>query len=468
MEMTADTIFALASGSGRAGVAVFRLSGPRAGTVVKLLCGGDLPRPRYASLRWLSEPGREGPANEVGASDRPRREQDGARIDQGLVIWFPGPASFTGEDVAEFHLHGGVAVVSAFAAMLARMEGVRVAEAGEFTRRAFDNGKLDLTEVEGLADLIGAETEMQRRQALRQLGGGLTELCGRWREELVAAAAFLTAEIDFADEELPDGVGDEGVRRLAALRADIERHLADSNRGEILRRGVRVAILGVPNAGKSSLLNRLARREVAIVSSEAGTTRDIIEVHLDLAGMPVIALDTAGLRAAENAVEQEGVRRALAAAEEADIRLLLLDGESWPEFRNALQGVAIEGAMVVVSKADMLSHGVCDAVRERGWLPLSAKTGEGVDALLELLSGRISAEFAVGDGGVLTRSRHRAHLRDCLDCLEQAAGAARQGGAVELIAEDVRRAGLALGRITGQVDVEDILDVVFGEFCIGK
>ncbi len=453
MEMAADTIFALASGAGRAGVAVFRLSGPQAGAVVKRLCGGDLPRPRQATLRWLIDPAEKG---------------EGARIDQGLVIWFPGPASFTGEDVAEFHLHGGIAVVNGFAATLVGIEGVRAAEAGEFTRRAFDNGKLDLAEVEGLADLIGAETEMQRRQALRQLGGGLTELCGRWREELVAAAAFLTAEIDFADEELPEGVGEEGLRRLSALRADIERHLADSNRGEILRRGVRVAILGVPNAGKSSLLNRLARREVAIVSSEAGTTRDIIEVHLDLGGLPVIALDTAGLRAAENAVEQEGVRRALAAAEEADIRLLLLDGQSWPEFGGALQGVAREGAMVAVSKADMLSAAACDAIREKGWLPLSAKTGDGVDQLLELLAGRIATEFAVGDGGVLTRQRHHAHLRDCLDCLEAAACAAAAGGEVELIAEDVRRAGLALGRITGRVDVEDILDVVFGEFCIGK
>lgn len=456
MEMAADTIFALASGTGRAGVAVFRLSGPRARAVAGRLCGGELPRPRQAALRWFTDPAREG---------------EDARIDQGLLIWFPGPASFTGEDVAEFHLHGGLAVVSAFAATLAGIGGVRAAEAGEFTRRAFDNGKLDLTEVEGLADLIGAETEMQRRQALRQLGGGLAELCGRWREELVAAAAFLTAEIDFADEELPDGVGDEGVRRLSALRADIQRHLADSNRGEILRRGVRVAILGVPNAGKSSLLNRLARREVAIVSSEAGTTRDIIEVHLDLGGMPVIALDTAGLRAAENAVEQEGVRRALAAAAEADIRLLLLDGQSWPEFGGELEGVVtIEGAMIAVSKADTLSRAACEVIREKGWLPLSAKTGEGMDKLLALLSERIAAEFAVGDGGVLTRLRHRAHLRDCLDCLDQAAAAAaaEKGGEVELIAEDVRRAGLALGRITGRVDVEDILDIVFGEFCIGK
>ncbi|HBF97779.1 MAG TPA: tRNA uridine-5-carboxymethylaminomethyl(34) synthesis GTPase MnmE, partial [Alphaproteobacteria bacterium] len=240
-----ETIFALASGSGRAGVAVFRLSGPRAGAVLRLVTGGELPVPRQAVLRWLCDPAM---AVEAG------------RIDQALVIWFPGPASFTGEDVVEFHLHGGLAVMTAFATALGRIEGVRTAEAGEFTRRAFENGKLDLTEVEGLADLIGAETEMQRRQALRQLGGGLAELCAQWREALVAAAAFLTAEIDFADEELPDGVGDEGIRRLSALRAEIGRHLADDMRGEVLRRGVRVAILGAPNAGKSSLLNKLARR----------------------------------------------------------------------------------------------------------------------------------------------------------------------------------------------------------------
>lgn len=448
-----ETIFALASGSGRAGVAVFRLSGPRAGAVLRLVTGGELPVPRQAVLRWLCDPAIAGEAG---------------RIDQALVIWFPGPASFTGEDVVEFHLHGGLAVMTAFAAALGQIEGVRTAEAGEFTRRAFENGKLDLTEVEGLADLIGAETEMQRRQALRQLGGGLAELCAQWREALVAAAAFLTAEIDFADEELPDGVGDEGVRRLSALRAEIGRHLADDMRGEVLRRGVRVAILGAPNAGKSSLLNKLARREVAIVSNEAGTTRDIIEVHLDLGGMPVIALDTAGLRETENAIEQEGVRRARQAAEQADMQLILLDGENWPHMGTEFESLWSDAALICVNKADMLTTADREAIGAKGWLAVSATTGEGVDALLDTLSGRIRAEFAVGDGGVLTRARHRRHLQECLDFLDQAAFAAVDDGEVELIAEDVRLAGQALGRITGRVDVEDILDVVFGEFCIGK
>lgn len=448
-----DTIFALASGSGRAGVAVFRLSGARAGDVLRRVTGADLPPPRQAVLRWLSDP-------ETGG--------EAGRIDQALVLWFPGPASFTGEDVAEFHLHGGIAVMTAFAAALDAAEGVRAAEAGEFTRRAFENGKLDLTEVEGLADLIGAETEMQRRQALRQLGGGLADLCAHWREQLVAAAAFLTAAIDFADEELPEGVGDEGISRLGTLRAEIGRHLADNKRGEILRRGVRIAILGLPNAGKSSLLNKLARREVAIVSNEAGTTRDIIEVHLDLGGLPVILLDTAGLRETADSVEQEGVRRAREAAEQADMQLILLDGESWPELDLEFEGIRAEAALVCVNKADMLTGAAKQAIAANGWLAVSAKTGQAIDALLETLSGRIRADFAVGDGGILTRARHRRHLQDCLDFLDQAALTADKRGEVELIAEDVRLAGQALGRVTGRVDVEDILDVVFGEFCIGK
>ena len=450
------TIFAPATAAGRAAIAVVRLSGPRAGGVLAGLCAKPpawRPRARRATRARLIDP----------------RSQDA--LDAALVLWFPGPASFTGEDMAELHLHGGRAVLARVLAALGRCEGLRLATPGEFTRRAFDAGKLDLTEVEGLADLVAAETEAQARQALRQLSGELGRLYESWRARLVRALAHAEAEIDFPDEDLPAGLI-AGLRpELAALIRHIEAHLADDRRGERLRDGVSIAIIGPPNAGKSSLLNALARREAAIVSTVAGTTRDVIEVHLDLGGYPAIVADTAGLRfmtATSNddhaAIEREGMRRALARADAADLKLLLLDASTLAEDQPldpALARLVDRRTLVVVNKIDLAS-GSTPSSRWR----ISVKTGAGVSELISALSAEVAALLAVEDSAapVLTRARHREALEACLAALRRAVAA----DAAELFTEDLRLAARALGRITGRVGVDDILDIVFKEFCLGK
>lgn len=437
------TIFALASGLGRAGVAVLRLSGPGAGAALLKLSGrAVLPVSRQATLAEL---------------------KDGAGvIDRGLVLWFPGPASFTGEDVAELHLHGGPAVVRAAGDALLTL-GLRPAEPGEFSKRAFLNGKLDLTEAEGLADLVAAETEAQRKQALRQMDGALGTLYENWRRALVVSLARLEAEIDFPDEEDVPGESVAAIGPvLRTTAAEIAAHLADDRRGERLREGVEITILGPPNAGKSSLINILSQREAAIVSAEAGTTRDVVELHLDLGGYPVVLADTAGLRETRNAVEAEGVRRARARAERADLRLVVIEaGETLaPEIAALLD----QDAILVVNKIDLAAPLSVDV----GPVPVyavSAQTGEGLAALVEGLTAAVRARLETASTApAITRARHRSALEDC----RAAIGRALDGGAPELVAEDVRLSARALGRITGRVDVEDVLDVVFREFCIGK
>ena len=441
MALSVDTICALASAPGRAGVAVIRISGPAAGAALRALCG-PLPAPRHASLRKLKHPG------------------SGELLDRGLVLWLPGPASFTGEDMAELHIHSGRAVIGGVIGALQSLPSMRLAEPGEFARRAFENGKLDLTEVEGLADLIAAETEAQARQALSQAEGGARALYESWRDELVKAQALAEAGLDFADEA--DVAADAAVQAdaiVAKLLASISRHLQD-RRGERLRDGYRIVIAGAPNAGKSSLLNALARRDVAIVSEEAGTTRDIIEVHLDLGGLPVIVTDTAGLREAEGAVEAEGIKRALARAGEADLVLWVVDATApqWdaPDTRIA----AKTGKVSVLNKVDLVkSPQIADG------LAVSAKTGEGVAALVELLADRVRDSLAVGEPAIVTRARHRAELEAACLALERFRG---ERGGPELKAEELRLAARHLGRLTGRIDVEEVLGAIFAEFCIGK
>jgi tRNA modification GTPase len=438
------TIYALSSGHGKAGVAVIRMSGPDAGGVLAALAGA-IPPARAATLRTLREP------------------RTGAILDHSLIIWFPAPASFTGEDVAELQVHGGRAVIEAVLRALGAMDGLRPAEPGEFARRAFENGKLDLTEAEGLADLIDAETEAQRQQALRQSSGALRAVYDGWRLRLVGALAAIEAELDFSDEgDVPDAVAARSRALVGALRDEIAAHLADKRGGEILRDGLHVVIAGPPNAGKSSLMNALARRDVAIVSEQAGTTRDVIEVRLDLGGFPVILTDTAGIREAAGAVEQEGIRRALERARNADLVLWLRDatdpGSAAPETLRA------EGAprlIEVVNKVDL-----APASLGGGVLPLSVKTSEGLDSLIARLAEAVREAADVGESPAITRARHRRELER---------GAAALGrflagdfGELELRAEDLRQAATALGRLTGRVDVEDILDRIFSEFCIGK
>ncbi|RKS85568.1 tRNA uridine-5-carboxymethylaminomethyl(34) synthesis GTPase MnmE [Sphingosinicella microcystinivorans] len=426
------TIFSLSSGRPPAGVAVVRVSGPAAGAAL-LALGGRVPPPRRATLVRLRDAG--------------------TAIDDALVLWFPAPGSFTGEDVAELHVTGGPAVVAALLRALGTVEGLRPAEPGEFTRRAFDNGKLDLTEAEGLADLIDAETEAQRCQALRQASGGLRTRAESWHARLLSVLAETEAALDFSDDEedvstrLVEGEGPE----IMALVREMEDHLGNYHFAERLRRGLTIVLLGAPNAGKSSLINALAKRDVAIVSPEAGTTRDLIEVHLDLGGVAATLVDTAGLRDAAGAVEAEGVRRARQRADESDLVVFLLG----PDDREAHIPA---GAIVVESKAD-IRHGHADTR-----LRVSAVTGEGLAALEALLVERADALVGAGQDALVTHARQRDALAECRDAL---ATAFEEHDAV-LRAESLRLAMRALGRLTGRVGVEDILDIVFGRFCIGK
>ena len=525
-----------------------RLSGPDAGRALSRLAG-RLPPPRSARRRRLADP------------------QSGEPLDEALVLWFPGPQSFTGEDVAELHLHGSRAVLAAVMEAL-RREGLRFAEPGEFTRRAFLNGKLDLTQAEAVADLAAAETEAQRRQALRQLDGALGGVYCGWAQRLLRALAHLEAAIDFPDEDLPAAIEDEIAGEVEALAGEIVAHLADGRRGERLRDGIMVAILGPPNAGKSSLLNRIARREAAITSPYAGTTRDIVEVAIDLAGWPVVLADTAGLREADDAVEREGLRRALARAEEAEIRLFVYDVRHPAEAAGAARWPGPD-TLLIANKIDLLPASPLRPTGGRGrgrspsdgrvrWVPatseasptsprpspplaaervkdgcnappaanlptladereegpgpclhspgdrpetvmpgldpgihafpdkpvdgrdepghdespedgtaapfpVSALTGAGLDALLAALAARVAESYR-SEAPVLTRARHRAALEDAAASLARALAA----DLPELRAEDLRLALRALGRITGAVDVEDLLDVIFRDFCLGK
>jgi tRNA modification GTPase len=447
---SSSTIFAPATGPGRAAIAIIRLSGPGCRDVCHRLTGRPTPPPRHAALRALSDP------------------LTGETLDRGFVLWCPGPASVTREDILELHVHGGRAVVGGLLEALAGVPGLRPAEPGEFTKRAFLNGRLDLTAAEGLADLIEAETRSQARQALRQLDGELGRIYERWREQLVGALALLEAEIDFApEEEVPDGLIERVGPAIARLKAEIAGHLDDGRRGERLREGITVAVIGPPNAGKSSLVNRLARRDVAIVTARPGTTRDVLEVHLDFGGCPVTVLDTAGLREASDEIEAEGVRRARAGAERADLRLALFDGGAWPGIDPATYAMIDQDTVLTVNKADLGGLPAAPSIAGRPAQAISCLTGEGLDGLLGALSAAAARLAGAGGGPAITRSRHRAALHEALDGLERFC-AAPPGTELALLAEELRWAARALGRITGRVAVEDVLDRIFSDFCIGK
>jgi tRNA modification GTPase len=448
-----------------------RLSGPDTARVVSLVVG-DLPPPRSARRRRFVNPA------------------NGEPLDDGLVLWFPAPNSATGEDVAEFHLHGSRAVLAALVEVLSRL-GLRLAEPGEFTRRAFLNGKLDLVQAEAVADLAAAETEAQRRQALRQLDGALGTLYRDWAHRLTHILAHLEAAIDFPDEDLPPEIEDRICVETGELSAEISGHLADGHLGERLREGISIAIVGPPNAGKSSLLNRIARREAAITSPIAGTTRDIVEVAIDLGGYPIVLADTAGLRDSSDAVEQEGLRRALCRAEQAEIRLFVFDARhpaeatgaaAWPGRDTILVANKIdllprdadqvvpsaehplpaEGGLGMVRGASISTGRGRDSLSARAFA-ISALTGVGLDALLAALSDRIAQAYRI-EAPVLTRARHRQSLEETTASLHRALEATLP----ELQAEDLRLALRSIGRITGTVDVEDLLDMIFRDFCIGK
>ncbi|THD76849.1 tRNA uridine-5-carboxymethylaminomethyl(34) synthesis GTPase MnmE [Thalassobius vesicularis] len=427
-----DTIFALATAHGKAGVAVIRVSGPSAHAACKALCG-DIPQPRKASLRLL-------------------KDQDGVRLDEALVLTFADRHSFTGEEVVEFQLHGSTAVVAAVLRVLGSLEGLRQAEPGEFTRRALENGRLDLAQVEGLADLIEAETEAQRRQALRVLSGDLGKRAEQWRRDLIRAAALLEATIDFADEEVPTDVSPEVTELVDRTVDSLQREVDGTKAAERVRTGFEVAIVGAPNVGKSTLLNALAGREAAITSEYAGTTRDVIEVRMDLGGLPVTLLDTAGLRETQDKIEEIGIARARQRASLADLRVFLIEGGQHPDFAPEPEDIVLR------AKADTLED-KGDAI--------SGLSGEGVTNLIEritqVLVGRAS------NIGVATRERHRLAMQRAVQNLQVAREYVLIGENVtDLAAEEVRSAIRALDSLVGRIDVENVLDEIFASFCLGK
>jgi len=442
-----QTIFALSSGRAPSAIAIVRVSGPQAKSALAAL-GGKIPLARAATRMLL-------------------RDANGQPLDDAVVLWFPGPASATGEDVAEFHVHGGRAVLASIFAALAAQENLRAAEPGEFTRRAFENGKLDLTEAEGLDDLIHADTDRQRRQALRQLKGLLGDRARDWRARIIEASALIEAGIDFSDEgDVPAELMAPALAKVKALLSEIEEVLAAQGQSERLRDGLVVAIAGPPNVGKSTLMNQLARREVAIVSPHAGTTRDVIEVQLDLDGYPVTVIDTAGIRETDDPVEQEGVRRARARAAEADLVLWLADADG-----GKIQHDGAAPVWRVRNKIDLDSAGRPTAEAETGagggaGFAISARSGDGLPELIAALVGFAHDYFGSGEGGLISRTRQRQLLQQTATSLHRSIEVASEGE--ELAAEELRVSAHSLGRLLGRVDVEDILDVIFREFCVGK
>jgi len=441
--MSVDTIFALATPPGRSGVAVIRISGALTGEILNQIILGSCPAPRKAVLRVIYD-----------ATGKP--------IDQGLVLFFPGPASFTGEDCAEFQIHGGSAIIEAVLDRLLELGG-RPAEAGEFTRRAFENGKLDLTEAEGLADLIEAETSGQREQALSQMTGSLKALYEGWRTQLISIMATIEGEIDFPDEDdVPDQLAQTAQDGIEALRTQMSEHLDDDHRGEKIRSGFNIAIIGPPNAGKSSLLNALAKRDAAIVTSIPGTTRDIIEVRLVLAGFAVTLADTAGLRVSEDIVEQEGIRRAMTRADSADLVVGVLDGSN--DSKHEISRVLEKADLLILNKVDLgLRLTLADS--DKSVLSAAISKGGGVAEIEAWIGTEVGKRLSARELPALSRVRHRRNVEQAVEALSRASQLLHQP---EFAGEDLRLAIRALESLTGRVDIEDVLGEVFSRFCVGK
>lgn len=437
------TIFALATAPGKAGVAIIRISGPKAGEALTTLTGRPLPSPRYAQYARLTHP------------------ETQEMLDEAVALWFPGPHSFTGEDVVELQIHGSRAVISTLLQLLTTFPGLRLAEPGEFSRRAFMHGKMDLTRAEGLADLIDAETTLQAQQALRQLSGELQQLYDGWRSTLLSTLAFIEAYIDFPDEDLPPEVITEVTEGVNALKTAISLHINDKQRGEKLREGLYAVIIGAPNAGKSSLINMLAKRDVAIVSHIAGTTRDIIEVHLNMGGYPLIVADTAGLRESDDVIENEGIKRAVERANQADLKIALFEAGQEPD--SATLALIDSNTVVAINKIDNNTP-LADTINGIPAIPISLTHKIGLDSLLSTLEEHVSTRLTPSHDPVITHARYRQHLQACLKALDYF----RLDKDIELAAEDLRMAARQIGRITGTIDVEQILDKIFSSFCIGK
>ncbi len=439
-----STIFAQLVPTAKSAISAIRVSGDESLKVLKLITRKNNILARKAILTDFFDP----KTNEI--------------IDRGLVLWFPAPHSFTGEDVIEFHLHGSPAVVYTMLNILSDIEGLRFAQPGEFSKLAFLNGKMDLTEAEGLADLIDAETELQAKQALRQMQGGLKNLYESWRSQLIEIMAQVEAYVDFPDEDIPQNIVEMIENNIFALRNTISAHLQDNNKGEILKRGIRVSIIGSPNVGKSTLINFLAKRNAAIVSDIPGTTRDIIEINLNILGYPFVIADTAGIRETEDKIEIEGVNKALACAKESDLILLVLDATELI-ISHEIEPFINNKTIIIVNKGDLTSVGLED-IKKYNPIIISAKTGNGVDELLQKLVNFAKESLNIGNDPVITRTRYRLLLQEALNSLNSFDLAQP----IEICAENLRIASVALGKITGKIGVEDVLDRLFANFCIGK
>jgi tRNA modification GTPase len=442
------TIYALSSGPGVSGIAVIRISGQETSKAIELLTGKSVPKPRVATLRKI---------NKINTSEL---------IDEGIILWFPGPESYTGEDMAEIQVHGSKAVIDALHSSISNIENCRLAEPGEFTKLAFQNGKINLLKAESVADLISSETEIQRQQAIKIMNGKSADQFNFLREKLLKILSHVEAKIDFPDEDLPDDILKEIKKSLDEVFKNIEKILDDQKVGERIREGFKIAILGPTNAGKSSLLNHLSNRDVAIVSEIAGTTRDVIETHLNIDGYPVIVSDTAGIRDSKNEIEKKGIKLSLNRAEEADLKLVVVDAKNL-DFTDVLKGLLDQNAILVINKSDLLKEDIDPEIKKLNHVLISIKENLNIDELILKIKNNLKNKFITSDDILITRERHRQHLEQCLEHLKNF-NKKNEVEDFDKAAEDLRLATRHLGMIVGKVDVEEILGSIFNDFCIGK
>jgi tRNA modification GTPase len=442
------TIYALSSGPGVSGIAVIRISGQETSKAIELLTGKPVPKPRVATLRKI---------NKINTSEL---------IDEGIILWFPGPESYTGEDMAEIQVHGSKAVVDALHSTISNIENCRLAEPGEFTKLAFQNGKINLLKAESVADLISSETEIQRQQAIKIMNGKSADQFNLLREKLLKILSYVEAKIDFPDEDLPNDILKEIKKSSDDVLKNIEKILNDQNVGERIREGFKIAILGPTNAGKSSLLNHLSNRDVAIVSEIAGTTRDVIETHLNIDGYPVIVSDTAGIRESKNEIENKGIKLSLNRAEEADLKLVVVDAKNL-DFTDVLKSLLDENAILVINKSDLLEGDIDPEIKKLDHVLISIKKNLNIDELILKIKNNLKNKFITSDDIFITRERHRQHLEQCLGHLKNF-NKKNEVEDFDKAAEDLRLATRHLGMIVGKVDVEEILGSIFNDFCIGK
>jgi len=442
------SIYALSSGPGISGIAVIRISGPETSKAIELLTRKSVPKPRVATLRKISK---------INTSEL---------IDEGIILWFPGPESYTGEDMAEIHVHGSKAVIDTLQNSISNIENCRLAEPGEFTKLAFQNGKINLLKAESVADLISSETEIQRRQAIKIMNGKSADQFNFLREKLLKILSHVEAKIDFPDEDLPNDILKEIKKSSDDVLKNVEKILNDQKVGERIREGFKIAILGPTNAGKSSLLNHLSNRDVAIVSEIAGTTRDVIETHLNIDGYPVIVSDTAGIRESKNEIEKKGIKLSLNRAEEADLKLVVIEAKNH-DFTDVLKGLLDENAILVINKSDLLDEEIDPEIKKLNYVLISIKENLNIDELILKIKNNLKNKFITSDDILITRERHRQHLKQCLDHLKNF-NKKNEVEDFDKAAEDLRLATRHLGMIVGKVDVEEILGSIFNDFCIGK